>query len=60
LAGRKFEIKKYHKPLKYLLGEHKNIPVLASGRIQRRALILGGYDYSIKYTPAKRYRMLMV
>ena len=27
--------------------------MLASGRFQRWALILGGYDYSIKYTPAK-------
>ena len=38
-----------HKPLKYLFGETKAVPPMASARIQRWALILGAYDYVIQY-----------
>ena len=49
LAGREFEIFTDHKPLVYLFGEHKGVPTLASCRIHRWALILGSYNYSVKY-----------
>ena len=50
LVGREFEIFTDHNPLVYLFGEHKGVPTLASCRIQRWALILGSYNYSVKYS----------
>ena len=35
----------------YLTRESRGVPTLASARIQRWALILGAYDYSIQYKP---------
>ena len=49
LYGRKFLIQTDHKPLTQLLGDSKAIPALASPRLQRWALTLGGYDYTIQY-----------
>ena len=37
----------------HLLGESRAVPPLASARIQRWALTLGAYDYSINYKPGK-------
>ena len=51
LYGRKFTILSDHKPLKYLLGETRCIPPLASARIQRRVLMLSAYNYGIRYKP---------
>ena len=48
LFGRKFLICSDHKPLIYLLGEHRGISPTAS---QRWALTLGGYQYSIVHRP---------
>ena len=53
LYGRKFEIKTDHKPLTHIFSETRATPTMASGRIQRWALILGGYDYSIQYKEGK-------
>ena len=49
LYGRHFEIKTDHKPLTHIFGESRGIPVMASGRLQRWALTLSAYDYSIQY-----------
>ena len=38
-----------HKPLIYILDESKPIPSMASARVQRWALTLSAYTYSIKY-----------
>ena len=38
LFGRKFVIYSDHKPLKYLLSVHRQVPVLAAARIQRWSL----------------------
>ena len=46
-------IKSDHKPLQYLLGERKGIPVMASARVQRWALILSAYNYIVQYVPGK-------
>ena len=53
LAGREFEIYTDHKPLIYLFAEHRGVPTLASCRIQRWALILGCYQYTVTYRPGK-------
>ena len=49
LYGRKFTIMTDHKPLLGLFSEHKCVPPLASGRIQRWALTLSAYEYVLKY-----------
>ncbi len=56
LAGRHFSILSDHKHLQHLFQETKGIPTLASARLQRWALALGAYDYSIQYKPGPRQR----
>ena len=51
LYGRHFTIMSDHKPLKHLLNENSTIPQMASSRIQRWALTLSAYQYSILYKP---------
>ena len=51
LAGRKFSIVSDHRPLQYLFAETKPVPAMASARIQRWALTLSAYDYTIRYKP---------
>ena len=53
LYGRQFEIKTDHKPLTRIFHESKGIPSMASGRIQRWALLLAAYDYHIRYRQGK-------
>ena len=51
LYGRNFTILSDHKPLQYLLGQTRGIPAMASARIQRWALTLSAYSYTIGYKP---------
>ena len=51
--GSQLEIKTDHKPLTHIFHEDRATPTMASGRIQRWALILGSYDYSIQYKEGK-------
>lgn len=53
LYGRKFRINSDHKPLQYILSESRAVPAMASARLQRWALFLSAYDYSISYRPGK-------
>jgi len=53
LYGRKFKIFTDHKPLVGLFNEIKPIPVMAAARLQRWALILSAYEYSIVYKEGK-------
>lgn len=53
--GRHFVILSDHKPLQHLFRETSGVPTLASARIQRWALILGAYDYSIAYKPGPEH-----
>ena len=53
LYGRHFTIESDHQPLAYLFHEAKGIPQMASARIQRWALTLAAYDYSIGYKAGK-------
>ena len=53
LFGRNFTIYSDHKPLHHLFRETNAIPAMASARIQRWALTLGAYNYSIMYKAGK-------
>ena len=55
LFGRKFMIRSDHKPLQHLFNADKPIPTQASARIQRWALILSGYNYTIAYKPGEQH-----
>lgn len=51
--GRHFCLQSDHKPLLALFGEHKDIPQMAAGRLQRWALFLSGFDYTMEYIKGK-------
>ena len=51
--GRHVKIITDQKPLITLFVEHKHIPVIISPRIQRWAITLSSYNYSIEYKPGK-------
>ena len=53
LFGRWLKIVTDHKPLLTLFGEEKQVPVMASPRIQRWAVIMRAYEYSMQYRPGK-------
>ena len=54
LAGKTFVIQTDHKPLLGLIGEQKPLPVMASPRVVRWALMLGSYDYHLQYIPGTK------
>ena len=47
--GRHFEARSDHKTLLGILAEGKKIPEMTAARLQRWALLLAGYDYSLVY-----------
>ena len=49
LYGRRFLLYSDHKPLMHIFEESKSVPVMASARLQRWALTLSSYTYTIKY-----------
>ena len=49
LYGHPFTLITDHLPLKSLFQEQKNVPVQASAHIQRWALLLASYEYTIMY-----------
>ena len=53
LLGRRFVIHSDHKPLMYIFGENRGVPSMASSRIQRWALTLGAYSFSVTHRPGK-------
>lgn len=55
LYGRSFTILSDHKPLQGLFKETSGVPTLASARIQRWALTLSAYDYTIKYKAGSQH-----
>ncbi|XP_024890191.1 uncharacterized protein LOC112466360 [Temnothorax curvispinosus] len=42
-----------HRPLQFIFGRNKGIPVTAAARITRWALALSAYEYEIEYKPSK-------
>ena len=55
LFGRQFQIRSDHKPLQHIFDSQRPIPALASARLQRWALTLSAYDYTITYKPGKEH-----
>ena len=53
LYGRRFTIHSDHQQLRHLFGSKKEIPPMAASRIQRWAVALSAYEYSIKYRAGK-------
>ena len=49
LAGQKFVIGTDHRPLTTIFGERKGLPQMASGRLQRWAVYLSGFNYTIEH-----------
>ena len=54
LCGKKFTLLMDHKPLTYLLGPKRGIPVLAASRLQCWAILVSGYVYDIQYRTSKQ------
>ena len=55
LYGRHFVLVTDHKPLTTILGHKRGIPPLAAARLQRWALILSAYSYTIEFRPTKQH-----
>ena len=53
--GRTFTLITDHKPLQGLLGSHCKISPQAAGRIQRWALKLANYDYTLEFRPTHQH-----
>lgn len=53
LMGKEFILCSDHKPLEALFGEHKGIPQIAAGRLQRWAMFLSGFRYKFEYIQSK-------
>ena len=49
LFGKRFILFTNHKPLLGLFSEKKGIPNMAAERMQRWAILLSAYDYTLKY-----------
>jgi transposase InsO family protein len=49
LYGRHFTLKTDHKPLVSIFGPHTGIPTMAASRMERWALILASYTFTIEY-----------
>ncbi|XP_008181385.1 uncharacterized protein K02A2.6-like [Acyrthosiphon pisum] len=49
LFGRKFILRTDHKPLISIFGEGKGIPTMAAHRLQRYAIFLSGYSFTIQF-----------
>ena len=54
LYGHHFTILCDHQPLKYLFSESRQVPTMASSRIQWWALTLSAYKYTIQYRPGTK------
>ena len=55
LSGRKFTIHSDHKPLQHIFDENRPVPTMSSARIQRWALTLSAYNYTIEYKPGSQH-----
>ena len=55
LYGRKFTLITDHKPLVTIFGPTASLSIMAASRMQRWALILFGYYYTIQYKPTAQH-----
>ncbi|XP_045510461.1 uncharacterized protein K02A2.6-like [Colias croceus] len=53
LYGRKFTLRSDHRPLSYIFGKNKGIPITAASRLQRYAVKLAAYDFDIEFVSSK-------
>lgn len=53
LFARKFQLETDHKPLIYIFGDKKGIPIYAANRLQRWAYVLSSFDFEIKYVKSE-------
>ena len=53
LFGRSFTLFTDHRPLTSIFHPRKSIPTVTAARLQRYALFLAGYDYTIEYRNTK-------
>lgn len=55
IYGRRFILQTDHKPLLAIFGSKKGIPVYTANRLQRWALTLKAYDFSIEYVQTDQF-----
>ncbi|XP_055603987.1 uncharacterized protein K02A2.6-like [Uranotaenia lowii] len=55
LLGRRFTLLTDHKPLLYIFGSKKGIPLHTANRLQRWALMLLNYDFDIRYVSTNEF-----
>ena len=51
--GREFELETDHKPLTFIFGPKKGLPVMSAARVQRWAVFLTAYNFKIKHIKGK-------
>ncbi|XP_031343921.1 uncharacterized protein K02A2.6-like [Photinus pyralis] len=54
LYGRHFVLVTDHKPLLSIFGPKKGIPIMAANRLQRYAVFLSAFDYTIEYVKSDK------
>ncbi|XP_063839146.1 uncharacterized protein K02A2.6-like [Ostrinia nubilalis] len=54
LYGRHFTLRSDHRPLSYIFGKNKGLPVTAASRLQRYAVKLAAYDFSIEFVKSEK------
>ena len=59
LYGKPFVLVTDHKPLTTLLGPKTSVPTLAASRVQRWALVLSTYSYTIEYRPTVQHSKII-
>lgn len=52
--GRHFTLRSDHRPLSYIFGKNKGIPVTAASRLQRYAVKLAAYDFNIEFVTSSK------
>ncbi|XP_055331222.1 uncharacterized protein K02A2.6-like [Paramacrobiotus metropolitanus] len=55
VAGKEFTLLTDHKPLLSVFGKRKGVPVVTANRLQRWALLLMGYTFSIEYRRTEEF-----
>lgn len=53
IYGRHFQLATDHKPLQCIFGPKRGIPTIAAARLQRWAVMLSAYDFSLEYRSAQ-------
>ena len=55
LYARSFELYTDHQPLKYIFDVNRGIPEMGSSRVQRWAVTLAAYDFTVKFRPTQKH-----